>query len=111
MQSESATNQNENSNNIGGNEEENDAVSQRRAYIMKRARKWEFRPVKIANVWDFADDIIVHRWVRGKLFLFTPAVYTTKSMRSARKKELFEIPGSLRSIAASSLTVTRRSMI
>lgn len=68
LKSETATNQNENSNTnpngLAGNGGE-EGGPQQRTYIMKRARKWELKPVKVANVWDFNDDVTLYKWVRG----------------------------------------------
>ena len=73
MKSETATNPNENSNTnlnanqLGNDNNDNDGASQRRTYIMKRARKWELKPVKVANVWDFNEDVVLYKRVRGLL--------------------------------------------
>jgi len=33
-------------------------------FDFNKPKSWEFQPVKIANVWDFEEDLIVYKWVK-----------------------------------------------
>ena len=35
-----------------------------------KPKSWELQPVKIANVWDFENDLVVYKWVKGKDFIW-----------------------------------------
>lgn len=40
----------------------------KRQFNFDKPKSWELQPVKIANVWDFAPDLVVYKWVKGKKF-------------------------------------------
>ena len=39
----------------------------RRQFNFDKPKSWELQPVKIANVWDFLPDLVVYKWIKGKM--------------------------------------------